>query len=197
MACFEPAHQTLRDGAVISLASPTPEDAEALLDYLDCIRRETQFLIWAPADELLTVEQERQWVRDHLESPDAVLIAARHAGQVVGLAGASGGGRFCRARHRAELGISLLARWCDRGLGTALMREVVSWTERHPGLCVLRLSVYANNPRAIAVYRKAGFAEEGRRRWAVRLEDGTFLDDVVMSRWTGGHDPPTPTTACS
>ena len=190
MATFDPAQVTLRDGAEVTLASPTVDDAQALLDYLDRVRHETSFLLWGPADELFTLEQEQQWIRDQLESPTAVLIGAWQDGRLIGLGGVAGGGRLCRSRHRAELGISLLADWCDRGLGTALTRELVTWARHHPDLCVVHLSVYSNNPRAVAVYRKTGFIEEGRRRWAVRMEDGTFLDNVIMSCWVGEGDPP-------
>jgi RimJ/RimL family protein N-acetyltransferase len=124
-----------------------------------------------------------------VDSADAVLIAVRAGGGIVGLGGVSAGSRFVRAGHRAELGISLLAEWCGRGLGTLLMRELVDWARRHPKITVLRLGVFAHNERAIAVYRKVGFEVEGRRRWSVRLADGSYADEVLMSLWTGDSAP--------
>jgi RimJ/RimL family protein N-acetyltransferase len=190
MADYAPQRITLRDGAAVELTSAVEADAEELLEYLDRVRRETDFLMWGPADPLFGVEQERQWVRSQVDSPDAVLIAARAAGRIVALAGAAGGGMFRRSAHRAEVGISVLADWCGRGLGTVLMRELVDWARRHPTFTVLRLGVYAQNARAIAVYERTGFTAEGRRRWAIRLEDGRYVDEVVMSQWVGEGEPP-------
>ena len=187
MATYGPVPHTLRDGATLTLRSPTPDDAPALLDYLDVVRRETDFLMVGPSDEMFTVEREREWIKEQGDGPDCVQIAAWHDGRPVGLAGVKADGPFARVRHRATLGISLLAEWSGRGLGTHLTRELVSWAERHPAILVVRLGVFADNPRAAAVYRKCGFAEEGRLRWAARREDGTLVDELVMSRWVGGE----------
>ncbi len=48
--------------------------------------------------------------------------------------------------------------WCDRGVGTQMMRNVSGWYF-HGGLSVLRLDVAASNLRAIRCYEKAGFAK--------------------------------------
>jgi RimJ/RimL family protein N-acetyltransferase len=190
MSQFEPKPFTLRDGTRVELGSPGVEDAERLLAYLDRVRRETTNLLWGPEDRLFTVEEEQAWVRGRLESPDAALIAAWHDGGIIGLGGVDAGGRFNRSQHRAGLGISLLAEWCNRGLGTLLMRELIEWARAHPQTLVLQLSVNADNARAIAVYEKTGFAVEGRRRWAFRLEDGTLVDELIMSQWVGPGEPP-------
>ncbi len=185
MATFGPKDILLRDGTCVQFVSPTPDDAEALLSYLDAVRRETSNLLWGPEDELFTVDAERDWIKRAYESPDSVQISVRHDHRIIGLGGVDAGGRFMRTKHRAGLGISLLADWCNRGLGTLLMRELIDWTCAHPATLVLQLSVNANNARAIAVYTKCGFAIEGRKRWAFRLEDGSLIDELWMSRWVG------------
>jgi len=37
------------------------------------------------------------------------------------------------------------------------------------------------NARAIHVYKKLGFKEEGRFQKQLKVEDGTYVDDVMMS----------------
>ena len=67
----------------------------------------------------------------------------------------------------------------DRGLGS----EAVSLTLAHAfaaGLHRVELEVYAFNPRAIAVYERAGFAREGVRRDALRW-DGADHDAIPMA----------------
>jgi len=51
---------------------------------------------------------------------------------------------------------------------------------RISGLIRVQLSVHADNTRAIALYKKAGFIREGIQRRSV-LIDGRFIDTVNMA----------------
>jgi putative acetyltransferase len=53
--------------------------------------------------------------------------------------------------------------WRGRGVGSALVQAAIGWA-RGQGLHKLCLEVFAHNAVAIALYRKSGFVEEGRRR---------------------------------
>ena len=48
------------------------------------------------------------------------------------------------------------------------------------GVHRVELEVYASNPRARAVYERAGFVVEGVRRDAL-LFDGAYVDAIVMA----------------
>ena len=50
----------------------------------------------------------------------------------------------------------------------------------HAGARV-ELEVFSDNPRAIHLYEKMGFALEGCRRMAV-VKNGRYVDEYVMSR---------------
>ncbi len=77
--------------------------------------------------------------------------------------------------------IALSASARDRGVGTTVTRLVVDHAfSAWPDLHRLELEVYDFNPRAIAVYRKVGFFEEGRRRDALWWGDEPH-DAIVMS----------------
>lgn len=70
----------------------------------------------------------------------------------------------------------------DRGIGTEATRLVVDAVfERidEPPVRRIGLEVYAFNPRAIAVYERAGFRREGVRRDALRW-DGELVDAITM-----------------
>ena len=69
-----------------------------------------------------------------------------------------------------------LSRFHGSGLGAALMREAVAAARDHRRLL---LGVYARNERALAFYRKQGFADIGTRRFDV---GGKFYDDLVLAR---------------
>jgi len=172
---------TLPDGAEVLLRSPQESEAQRLLEYLDAVRRESDGIMFDPADDLPSIEEERRWVRSHMENNDGVHVAAVVEDQIVALAGIHPM-KFLRQRHSAGVGISIRKQWCDRGLGTLLMRELVDWARAHPGLEQLTLCVFECNPRAQAVYRKIGFREDGRlpRRAKVNRR---YIDLVEMSLW--------------
>jgi ribosomal protein S18 acetylase RimI-like enzyme len=78
-----------------------------------------------------------------------------------------------------ELGMLVHRDWRGRGVGSALLREAIVWA-RGQGLHKLCLEVFAHNQAAIALYRKAGFVEEGRRARQYRRASGELWDAIVM-----------------
>ncbi len=68
-----------------------------------------------------------------------------------------------------------------RGLGAALLGEFVATARKHDAATAF-LEVAADNPVAIALYRRQGFTEVGRRRGYYRDSGAAPIDAVVMSR---------------
>ena len=60
-----------------------------------------------------------------------------------------------------------------------LVQAAIDWA-REQGLHKLCLEVFPHNTAAIALYRSAGFAEEGRRVNQYRRASGALWDSVVM-----------------
>ncbi|WP_394617465.1 GNAT family N-acetyltransferase [Lentzea sp. JNUCC 0626] len=67
-----------------------------------------------------------------------------------------------------------------KGYGTIALQHVLDHAFTERGLHRVDLEVYDFNERAIHVYKKLGFREEGRLRDAL-LWDGVFHDAIVMS----------------
>lgn len=83
--------------------------------------------------------------------------------------------------HVASLGMSVDEDWRGRGLGSALLAEAFRWA-RWAGIEKLALTVYPHNQRAINLYKKFGFVEEGRLTGHSKKRYG-YEDEVVMGRW--------------
>jgi RimJ/RimL family protein N-acetyltransferase len=181
MSLFTPKTVTLPDGAEVLLRSPQESEAQGLLDYLDAVRRESDGIMFDPADDLPSLAEERAWVRRNIESNGGVHVAAVVEGQIVGLAGIDRA-KFVRQRHSAGVGISIRDSWCGRGLGTVIMGELVVWAREHPEIEQLTLCVFDTNPRAQAVYQKVGFLEDGRLPHRA-IVNGRHIDLVEMSLW--------------
>ena len=86
--------------------------------------------------------------------------------------------RTLYSQHVAELGLMVAAGARRQGVGSALMKEAITWA-RGIGVVKLELTVFPHNEPAIALYRKLGFREEGLigRRYLIR---GRFIDAILM-----------------
>ena len=78
-----------------------------------------------------------------------------------------------------ELGMLVARDWRGRGVGSALVQAAINQA-RGQGLHKLCLEVFARNTAAIALYRKCGFVEEGRRTGQYRRANGELWDSIVM-----------------
>jgi RimJ/RimL family protein N-acetyltransferase len=84
------------------------------------------------------------------------------------------------SRHGfGEFGMLVVRDWRGRGVGAALVRAAIDWA-RGRGLHKLCLEVFAHNAAGIAMYRKCGFVEEGRRVKQYRRASGELWDAIVM-----------------
>jgi putative acetyltransferase len=84
-------------------------------------------------------------------------------------------------RHVATLGMAVGPSWRGRGLGSALMAAALRWA-RQSSVEKVTLEVFPGNEAAVALYRKFGFAEEGRMVRQSKKSYG-YEDEVIMSRW--------------
>lgn len=82
-------------------------------------------------------------------------------------------------RHCGVLGMGILPEWRGQGVGRRLMERTLEAARAFP-LARVELAVRADNAGAIALYRKVGFAVEGRRQRAM-LVDGVYYDDIIMA----------------
>ncbi|WP_168793254.1 GNAT family N-acetyltransferase [Paraburkholderia aromaticivorans] len=119
--------------------------------------------------------------REYLEKFDApgIAIAAMVGDTLVGQASLS---PFKgRRAHAASLGISVHDAWQRRGIGRALMAELLDLADNWLGLRRLELHVYTDNHAALALYRQFGFEIEAHQRGAV-LRRGVLIDCYFMAR---------------
>jgi ribosomal protein S18 acetylase RimI-like enzyme len=69
----------------------------------------------------------------------------------------------------------------ERGIGRALLGDLLDWAQGDARVGKVELNVRAGNLRAQRLYRSFGFVEEARFVERVRRIDGNFEDDLGMA----------------
>lgn len=87
--------------------------------------------------------------------------------------------------HVVRLTIAVHDGHHGRGIGRALMNELLAWARSNPRIEKVELQVRSSNEPAIALYRTLGFVEEGRKTRRLKLGPGAYVDDVYMALWVG------------
>ena len=135
-----------------------------------------QTLVVQPQPEAALVERFRTWSANKDFSGAGFSVVAQDDDVLVGHVTLFGAHVPTRA---ATVAIGLGPEHLSRGLGTDALRVMVRYGFEELGLNRIGLGVFAYNDRAIAVYRKVGFVEEGRRR-EMTFHAGQFHDEVLM-----------------
>jgi ribosomal protein S18 acetylase RimI-like enzyme len=81
----------------------------------------------------------------------------------------------------ADVGMLVLQGWRGRGIGKLLLESAIRWAT-NAGAHKVALEVWPDNQAAIALYRGAGFVEEGRKVRHYRRRNGELWDSVLMGR---------------
>jgi putative acetyltransferase len=127
-----------------------------------------------------SLEVEERFLRRCFESDNSVFLLALLGDQLVGQLELAGGWPARRA-HCGTVAMSVHRDFRGRGVGTALLRHLFAWVDRHPSVSRVELEVLTNNPSAQRLYERLGFHAEGRRE-AAALVDGQPVDSILMAR---------------
>jgi ribosomal protein S18 acetylase RimI-like enzyme len=108
-------------------------------------------------------------------------VVAEIGGNIVGHAFLEPLVNLAATAHVFVLTIVVHPEKIGQGVGSALLSHLLEWAARDTRVTRVELRVRSTNTRAIALYKKLGFVEEGRFQRRIRLEDGTFVDDIAMA----------------
>ncbi len=161
-------------GAALQIVPIELRHIESFGDCVGEVARERRYLAIV---EAFAPEQNALWVSVNRARGNPLHVAL-DGDRVVG---------WCEVRrevlpgreHCGLLGIGVRSAYRHAGLGRRLIESALADAWRR-GFERIELWVRSPNSAAIDLYRKVGFVEEGRRRDAVRLDDGPE-DEVLMA----------------
>lgn len=170
----------LKDGREALLRSPKEEDIESTLEYLKVSAGETEYILRYPEECIkYTAESEKMLFEQKNKSPDEAMVMCIVDGKVAG---------NCeivffknlKTRHRASVAIALISEFWNQGIGTKMLQEVIRLAGDRECVTQIELDVVEGNSRARHLYEKMGFRITGVRPNAIRLKDGTLLNEYMM-----------------
>jgi ribosomal protein S18 acetylase RimI-like enzyme len=159
----------------VRLVRTAEEYAESFHGAVDYVARERRYIGFVQAPP---VESTREFLRKIVAGAGIQFLAVTPENGVVG---------WCDIirnpvegfRHVGRLGMGLLPEYRRRGLGRQLTTTAIE-AARAEGIERVELEVFVTNEAAIALYRSLGFATEGVKRKARKL-DGRYEDNVLMA----------------
>ena len=172
----------LKDGRKALLRSPKEEDVDGTLEYLRISAGETNFILRYPEEcAKYTPESEKALFERKNASPNEAMIMCIVDGRVVGNCEISFRTNL-KTKHRASVAIALISEFWNQGIGTKMFQELIRLAEERGDVLQMELDFVEGNSRARALYEKMGFRITGVKPDALRLKDGTLLNEYMMVR---------------
>ncbi|MDF2547688.1 MAG: acetyltransferase, gnat family [Anaerosolibacter sp.] len=162
------------------LRCPTKSDANQLSKLRVQIDGETENLDREPGEALLTPEGFEKLIYEDSIAERTIFLVAEAEGKIVGFARCEGN-KLSRFKHKAEFGICVSKEYWGHGIGKVLLGDVLIWAD-NVGIEKISLTVIETNTKAIELYRRYGFVEEGLLIKDRVHRDGNYYNTVIMGR---------------
>ena len=182
MAHVPPRQFIIKTGEEITVRSPEPADAAALVEHIRHELLTSEFSVTQIDEFTRTEATERQRIEESAAAPGHLSLIALHGGEIIANLGFRAHPKR-RMSHHGSFGVGVSEPWRGRGVGRAIITTLLDWAAADPAIEKGCLGVFADNHRAIALYTSLGFIQEGFRPMEFKLGPGRYADDIQMGQW--------------
>lgn len=165
----------------IVFAQAQAEDAQALIDFLDLVAVETDYLVMDEGTFPYSLEQTQSILMGSEEAPDQLCLLAKLGKKIIGLINVKAYKPY-RISHVGDVFMAVAKEYWSHGIGRILLEEAIIWAQEMDCLKRLELTVQVRNVRAIKLYKSCGFEVEGTQKRGARTDEGEWLDLYYMGR---------------
>ena len=167
-----------KDGTLVLLRYPSENDSIQLMSVLNELVDEH-----APigANEKVNRKQEEEYVRNaikEIKEKKRIQFLAEIDKKIVANIGINR--LYGKSAHVGELGIFIKKLYRDKGIGEFMIKQALKYAHKE-GIKIVKLSVFANNDRAIHLYKKLGFKKVGLLKGALK-DKGKYFDEIIMAK---------------
>lgn len=129
-------------------------DATAVIDLLKQLRIESDFLAVDDNLDDLTEDQEAMQINLLNSSGRNLVLIAKINTETIGIVSIT---ELDDSSNEGELGVAVLNKYQNMGLGTALIDFAIDWYQNYSLLEQLSLEVFNENQKALKLYLALGF----------------------------------------
>ncbi|WP_434796339.1 GNAT family N-acetyltransferase [Terrisporobacter vanillatitrophus] len=162
----------------VVLRSPKENDAKEIIEFYNIVGGETTYLSFGADEYKVSVEQQKHTIKSVNKSDNNTMILATIDDKIISI-GTIYSNQKKKGKHVGELGIVIKEEYCNLGLGKIMMDELINWCKSNGITTRISLAVRKDNPRAIELYKKCGFEEEGLLKNETYI-DGEYFDIMLM-----------------
>lgn len=182
MGRIEHKYFKAKNGYNVLIRDAGINDAANIIDIKKSVVMESVFMLREIEETNYSIEEEKKIIENHLKNSGSLFIVAEIEKKVLGLLEFENG-PFKKTCHAGIFTMFILKEWREIGIGNLLLKTLIVWAEKNPILKKITLAVFSTNERALNLYKKFGFIEEGRCPKDMRLKDGTYIDSVLMYKF--------------
>jgi len=176
----------LKDGSNVLIREAEGSDSRQVLDYLELVSAETNFLTFGLGEFGLSENEASEYLENCRSAKNCLYLLAFIDENLVGILSFSAGKRS-RVRHTGELSASVLQSYWGIGVASALINSLVDWARTTKIIKKINLRVRIDNHRAIALYTHKGFTVEGIVKKEMYI-NGIYYDNLLMGLEIEGYD---------
>lgn len=164
---------------MINIRRAKIEDAREIVLIKKKIVETTNFFFRSPEEPQEKAEEYQKKIQTAQENRGLTLVVEFN-NQVIGFLSFSRS-PYMRLQHAGLFGMGIKPEFSNMGIGTKLLSHFIEWAKEQEGLEKICLDVFSNNERAISLYKRLGFREEGRQINQIRFKDGSYADIIFMA----------------
>ena len=166
----------IADNYILIVREATPEDATALIAYIETVSDQSDFLSFGRGDFGLTELQEQAFLRQCRTTDNQIYLVGLINNRLVSTLHFAGGSRP-RVRHAGEFGMSVDREFWGLGIGSLMIETLLIWARETHIVKKINLRVRTDNQRAIHLYERKGFIKEGTIHKEIFLQEDYFDHD--------------------
>jgi RimJ/RimL family protein N-acetyltransferase len=173
-----PSKMIISNSEELTIKKADEDDATQIIKYIKQVLEESDYFTIGLEEFEKTKGQQRKDIKNMAKNPNNLFLLATINNKIVGFLNFKTEQKR-RTSHVGEFGVSVLKNKWGLNIGSALLNALLGWIKTRKQIKKINLQVRSDNTRAIALYRKYGFQNEGLIKKAVFLEN-KFYDYSCM-----------------
>jgi RimJ/RimL family protein N-acetyltransferase len=167
----------LKDGSELIISKAFVEDAAEIISFLNKLGGETDFLTFGENEFPFSVKEEKDVISEFLKNNTCLMLVGKIKGKIVSHLFIDRSDKE-RLEHIGDIAVSVEKNHWGKSIGFEMVSFAIEWAKDRK-ISKLQLQVRTDNDRAINIYKKLGFSEEGRITQSMKIGD-TYFDDYIM-----------------